>query len=852
MPKKDKSTFSHFFKEDAEVVQDIFNGQADQEPTMTVGAPQKEVFPKIMNSEKATEDEFNAYWLKLRAFFRTANNVDGLASDLSPVMMAPLYTQSTVGADFPVWVAGIQVSDDAGLCLSLRELLKNKLNETAPEEGDAEILKKNIERVIHLANSQFADAKPRTFLPAINAALDTLTEELEVKGEEGKAFSKDINDLLKALPAGGNLLPYSPRTSFQLLESAAVSSHTLTRSALIDEINDLKNKLNDLLRVEADKNPDQHPSEGHSVTTDFMDSIVNFQEISTLAPEPGTESLGQDRLNRIKDVVSTLEQSPIIIDQQGYVFIEESMYSERDLNWESTLNTSTKVKYDRGEGVSLIRASFEKNIADWTKLYVAKRIAQLELNGEYLSAIHDDYFRHFNWKNFSADELNNCPHFILVSDESVLFESELSELSSLLTDNIPVKIVSVRRDHADDHNQSGSTDGAIALHAQSGLSALMLSHKNIYVAQSSSITPQKLFDVFAEGLNAFAPAFFSILIVDDEEHNNPYVWTSAAIESRDFPGFTFKGLLGTPWGSRFDIQNNPQSHAKWPTHTLTVVNEEDEKSEMDFEFTYAHKAALSSLYHSNFMQVGQAYWDDNLISLLEFNGNSVEENIGKIPFIWMLDGKNTLCKVAVSWPMVMATQERLDYWRFLQENSGINNYHVTQAVEVSESALKTSHAKELATLKAEHLADIERVREEEAGLVMENLTSVLLNLDTSHITTTSSAPVKPVVKADTAVSTAEAAAEESSEAEDDDVLSNDPYIDTVLCTSCNECTEMNGVMFNYNKDKMAFIADPKGGTFLELVKAAELCPVGIIHPGSPLNPSEPNLDELMLRAEKFN
>ena len=59
-------------------------------------------------------------------------------------------------------------------------------------------------------------------------------------------------------------------------------------------------------------------------------------------------------------------------------------------------------------------------------------------------------------------------------------------------------------------------------------------------------------------------------------------------------------------------------------------------------------------------------------------------------------------------------------------------------------------------------------------------------------------------------------------------------------------------MFNYNGDKMAFIADPKAGTYMQLVEAAELCPVGIIHPGNPLNPSEDGLDELKERAKKFN
>ena len=81
---------------------------------------------------------------------------------------------------------------------------------------------------------------------------------------------------------------------------------------------------------------------------------------------------------------------------------------------------------------------------------------------------------------------------------------------------------------------------------------------------------------------------------------------------------------------------------------------------------------------------------------------------------------------------------------------------------------------------------------------------------------------------------------------------DEPCIETPLCTTCNECTELNGEMFKYNADKMAYITDPKAGTYAQLVDAAEKCPVHIIHPGKPLNPDEADLEALMKRAEKFN
>ncbi len=68
------------------------------------------------------------------------------------------------------------------------------------------------------------------------------------------------------------------------------------------------------------------------------------------------------------------------------------------------------------------------------------------------------------------------------------------------------------------------------------------------------------------------------------------------------------------------------------------------------------------------------------------------------------------------------------------------------------------------------------------------------------------------------------------------------YIESARCTTCNECTNLNKKMFAYNADKQAYVKDAAAGTFQQLVLAAERCPVSIIHPGTPLNPEEKDLE----------
>jgi pyruvate-ferredoxin/flavodoxin oxidoreductase len=77
------------------------------------------------------------------------------------------------------------------------------------------------------------------------------------------------------------------------------------------------------------------------------------------------------------------------------------------------------------------------------------------------------------------------------------------------------------------------------------------------------------------------------------------------------------------------------------------------------------------------------------------------------------------------------------------------------------------------------------------------------------------------------------------------------WIDTPECTACDECTDINPKIFVYNDQKLATVLNPGGGPYRDIVKAAEKCTAGIIHPGTPFNPNEPGLDKLIKRAEKY-
>jgi len=166
-----------------------------------------------------------------------------------------------------------------------------------------------------------------------------------------------------------------------------------------------------------------------------------------------------------------------------------------------------------------------------------------------------------------------------------------------------------------------------------------------------------------------------------------------------------------------------------------------------------------------------------------------------------VDKKQRLMRVLTSQEMVNACEERQQFWHQLKDVAGLDRPAANEA--------------EVAA----------RVRSE----LLQRITDSLGG----------SAPVA-TTGANSASAAAPAAAHDA------------VWIDTPECTTCDECTGINPKIFAYNEQNKAIVINPTAGTFLDIVKAAEKCTAGIIHPGTPWNPNEANLDKLVARAAKFN
>ncbi len=387
-----------------------------------------------------------------------------------------------------------------------------------------------------------------------------------------------------------------------------------------------------------------------------------------------------------------------------------------------------------------------------------------------------------------------------------------------------------------------------------------------------------------------------------------------ALESRAFPFFTYDPDGGPDLADCLTLAGNPAIDDTWPTYPLNYLDEEGQEVTEDLPLTIADWAFTETRFRKHFRPV-PAGDDAGLVLFHEFLKLPAHERDGKRAFIWTVDGDRKRSKRIASIEMVRLAEERLLYWHQLRELAGLDlpdsareemRVTVERAVQEEAARLKAEYEAKLADLQrrtpswvARRMAEglLSAGRDRTIGEILDEAgafagigvggpgdgaglgspgagvsagngggngggaTATLTPPEAVGVAhpaaPEAAAPMAPpagpstVESAPPASGTAPEPAAPVVEEEDDD-LKMEPWIDTPLCTSCNECIQINGQLFVYDANKQAIIQDPTAGTFAQIVQAAERCPAGIIHPGDPLDPNEKDLEKWIARAEPFN
>lgn len=433
------------------------------------------------------------------------------------------------------------------------------------------------------------------------------------------------------------------------------------------------------------------------------------------------------------------------------------------------------------------------------ELTKAIAIAELEIEGRYNEPKHDPFFEEFGERTLAPDDLNLFPDALVCIRAGNVSATEYADLMAVLGAGLPVKVL-VQSD--DILEEPLVRDGRHAFSLRSArLANMAVGLNDVYVLQSSG---SHLFQCRArifKGLTYPGPALFSVFSGATRSAADlpPYLVAAAAMESRAFPAFSYDPSAGPDWASRFSLEGNPQANRDWPVQGFAYEDESHQRISQDLAFTFVDFVACDRRYARHFARVPRARWNGNMISVDQCLAGATKGLPEHVPHLLMTDGDDVLQKVIVDDKLIPEARRCLEMWHSLQGLSGIRGSTAQAALARDEKTAEGNLQRE-----------------------------------------TPRPEPKP------AAAPAAAVAEPEQEK-----ASDEAYIETPRCTSCDECTQLNNKMFAYDANKQAYLADANAGSYRQLVEAAENCQVSIIHPGKPRNPNEPGLEELLKRAEPF-
>ncbi|MES9888570.1 MAG: 2-oxoacid:acceptor oxidoreductase family protein [Candidatus Sedimenticola sp. 6PFRAG1] len=474
---------------------------------------------------------------------------------------------------------------------------------------------------------------------------------------------------------------------------------------------------------------------------------------------------------------------------------------------------------------------FEGHMAKMAEGFKVVRQARLELEGKYSREEHASFFTYFNWKEFSDEEWLLCPPVVSVGGDGAMYDIGFQNLSRALASGVPVKVLVLDTQVYSNTGGQACTSGFVGQVADMSpygkawkgkteirkeMGIIGMAHRTSFVLQSSVANVTHMLEGFIDGLNSRRPALFNLYTTCQPEHgvgdDMSEHQAKLALESRAYPMFRYNPDDGVTFQDCCDLEGNPAIDDDWPMYKIDYVDDKGKEAKLEVPMTFADFALTEGRFRKHFRKAPQEAWNDDMVPLHEFLNLDEDDRDGKFPYIWSVDAKNRLMRVLVAQEIVLSCEERRDFWHQLKSLAGVDQ-----------------------------VVDLEAIANQAKADMAQKLTTSLLAMagggDMSALT-------DMAVPANGGNGRGGNGAAAPGDYEP-------VWIETPECTACDECTDIAPKTFQYNDEKLAVVVDPKGSSFKDIVKAAEKCTAGCLHPGTPWNSNEKDLEKLMKRAEKY-
>jgi len=737
------------------------------------------------------------------------------------------------------------------LAKPVNEYFSESLEELAPEADDARILKDNLPWIERYLRQKLDGPDPVDANDLFAEAAAAMPEQLDLDPGNREKLQAELNRLKETLAPDGQFLAYGPHASLHLMLHAIRHRHDQSRELLRQQIDKQIHGLRSLLDVEKAKSADAN--EPGNIKTSVGDGSRHFDAgaLSGMLEQRahGSVEIPAERRVRIEQALQELQawqDDPVLVRFVGK--LDDPWFNNQPeleiIASDDPCTTATEI--------------FERDAASFARLFAALRIAALEIDGNYTPAIHDTWFASFDWQAFSDEEMQLVTRVVALVSADYLACDGLQSFSRLLGSRLPVHVLSWVR--AYDNPAAKPGDDPFDSY-RFELANFGIGHRQAVGAQTSAARHEDLLSGFLCALDSNRTSLHLINRGTQTKTKKPLLdaWfvASAALEGRAHPFVLVNPDAGDHAAERVSFGGNPQAESDWPVEKLEYRNADGEVTEMDLAFTFADYALLMPALHEQFRMVPVGFESADLVPVDKYLESEQALIERAVPFVWAIDEQGVLVRLVISRALVFACRDRLNYWHTLQELAGIQNFYVKEAMDRIAEEQRAAIEGEREQIQKKHEEQLESIREEAAGDAIGQLVDVLMGADLSGMVDDSSQPaaMPAVAPAQTEAATEKAVADAEPEVQEEAAEEpgfDKPWLDTAMCTTCDDCMGINKMMFVYNDDKQAIIKDAKAGPYADLVAAAEICPAKCIHPGNPLDQSEPGLDDLIKRAAPFN
>ncbi len=611
----------------------------------------------------------------------------------------------------------------------------------------------------------------------------------------GDLSAADAKKLNKAIPQDGWLVPFTANALPLLYAATVTVSRRDARARFLENLARHSERLKELLRLDDSHSPTGASAESLAAA---MGSEAFCFDTNALADAfrrktNATQPMDKRRRERVEGILFTLTNAISEMKREPAVWIFHSATAPA-----SAAAFGGELR-QCGDSFEDALEFCDERLARLGRYLRAMRAARLEADSDFDPAIHEEWLQRFDWQSAEPQELAALPAFVVLEPAEWVARTSFAAFGRMLRSGRPVQVL-VPYHGLHCHDQDDDLTGFMP-----DFGYLSIAHREAFVLQSSLAQ----MDHLKAGLSAMAAsqrpavAVVSVPPAREAERDEARAWleTSLLYLSRSFPLYRYDPDRGDSWMDRFEL-SQPIASA----------------------LTTAHVVAVSDEFRQHFRIIRADSWNDAQMELAEYLERYRQTPPLAIPFLWVTDEHGERQRAVVTRELVHLIRDRQKACRIFEELAGIGNSWVEAAVTKTRAESQEAARREGATAAIHQVVAMLRNGESITA-------AIALPPPNEHIaaTTTTPAPAAP----------AEAEASE------------DPYIDTFLCTSCNDCMKVNPMVFGYDANKQAYIANARAGTFADLVKAAEGCPARCIHPGTPRPEDTTATPAMRAKAAKF-